>query len=92
MTKMEMQNSILHWFFIHLFLLSLKISIKPLSVLPQIFNTHRSEACHNDWEQFMLAQVFKVPGWNIWVINIILQTLKTTSAETVGNKTLQLRQ
>ena len=30
----------------------------------------------------MSAQVFKVPGWNIWLINIMLQTLKIISAAT----------
>ena len=74
MTKMETQNSILHWFFYSCFYCLLKLVEYKTShsVLPQIFNTHSSEDCHNDWEQFMSAQVLEAPGWNIWVINIIL--------------------
>lgn len=43
-------------------------------------STSCSKDFHTDSEQFMSAQVFRVPGWNSWLINIMLQTLKTTSA------------
>lgn len=59
-----------------------KTSHHLLSLLPQIFNIHHSREFHSDSEQFMPAQVFQVPGWNIWLINSMLQTLKITSAAT----------